>query len=82
MYVRFGLMIATSTVVMFALTYTNAFSADHVRFSEERLYMALLMGAARDCPNNGVSGSTRRPAGWRGRVADDRDIGGYEPIEY
>ncbi len=46
MYLRFGLMIATSTVVMFALTYTNAFSADPVRFSEERLYMALLMGAA------------------------------------
>ncbi|MDN4160954.1 DUF305 domain-containing protein [Nocardioides abyssi] len=46
MYLRFGLMIATSTTVMFALTYTNAFSADHVRFSEERLYMALLMGAA------------------------------------
>lgn len=46
MYLRFGLMIVTSTVVMFGLTYTNAFSADHVRFSEERLYMALLMGAA------------------------------------
>jgi hypothetical protein len=46
MYLRFGLMIATSTLVMFALTYTNAYSADHVRFSEERLYMALLMGAA------------------------------------
>jgi hypothetical protein len=46
MYLRFGLMIATSTIVMFVLTYTNAYSADHVRFSEERLYMALLMGAA------------------------------------
>ncbi len=46
MYLRFGLMIATSTVVMFVLTYTNAFSFDHVRWSEERLYMALLMGAA------------------------------------
>ena len=46
MYLRFGLMIATSTIIMFALTYTNAFSVDHVRFSEERLYMALLMGAA------------------------------------
>lgn len=46
MYVRFGLMIATSTVVMFVLTYTNAFAVDHVRWSEERLYMALLMGAA------------------------------------
>lgn len=46
MYGRFGLMIATSTVVMFALTYTNAFALDHVRWSEERFYMALLMGAA------------------------------------
>ena len=46
MYLRFGLMIATSTVVMFVLTYTNAYSLDHVRWSEERLYMALLMGAA------------------------------------
>ena len=46
MYGRFALMIATSTLVMFALTYTNAYSADHVRFSEERVYMAVLMGAA------------------------------------
>src|SRR3546814_1378429 len=46
MYPRFGLMIATSTSVMFVLTYTNAFSVGHVRWSVERLYMALLMGAA------------------------------------
>ena len=46
MYLLFGAMIATSTVVMFVLTYTNAFSIDHVRWSEERFYMALLMGAA------------------------------------
>jgi hypothetical protein len=46
MYVRFGLMIATSTVVMFVLTYTNAYALDHVRWSEERFYMALLMGGA------------------------------------
>lgn len=46
MYVRFGLMIATSTAVMFVLTYTNAFAVEHVRWSEERFYMALLMGAA------------------------------------
>jgi hypothetical protein len=46
MYVRFGLMIATSTVVMFVLTYTNAYVLDHVRWSEERFYMALLMGGA------------------------------------
>lgn len=46
MYLRFGAMIATSTAVMFMLTYTNAFMFDHVRWSEERVYMALLMGAA------------------------------------
>ena len=28
------------------MTYTNAFSVDHVRWSEERFYMALLMGAS------------------------------------
>jgi hypothetical protein len=45
-YLRFGAMIATSTVVMFLLTYTNTYAWDHVRWSEERVYMALLMGAA------------------------------------
>ncbi|MGK2875554.1 MAG: DUF305 domain-containing protein [Nocardioides sp.] len=45
-YGRFGLMIATSTVVMFVLTYTNAYAFDHVRWSEERFYMALEMGGA------------------------------------
>jgi hypothetical protein len=46
LYVRFGLMIATSTVVMFVLMYSNVFVLDHVRWSEERFYMALLMGGA------------------------------------
>jgi hypothetical protein len=46
MYLRFGAMIATSTVVMFLLTYTNSYTFDHVRWSEERVYMALLMGGA------------------------------------
>ena len=46
MYVRFGAMIATSTAVMLGLTYTNTSALDHVRWSEERLYMALLMGSA------------------------------------
>ncbi|QDT16684.1 DUF305 domain-containing protein [Alienimonas californiensis] len=44
-YVRFGLMIATSTAVMFGLMYLNTYALDHVFFSETRLYMALLMGA-------------------------------------
>ncbi len=39
-------MIATSTVVMFGLMYLNTYRLDHVFFSETRVYMALLMGAA------------------------------------
>jgi hypothetical protein len=46
MYLRFGGMIATSTVVMFLLTYLNVFDVSHIHFSEERLYMALTMGGA------------------------------------
>ena len=34
------------TAVMFGLSFTNVYVADHVRWSEERVYMALLMGAA------------------------------------
>lgn len=44
-YIRFGAMIATSTVVMFALMYLNTYAIDHVFWSETRAYMALLMGA-------------------------------------
>ncbi len=40
----------------------------------------VLTNLTRDCPDNGVSGSTRRPAGLAGRVADDRDTCGREPI--
>ena len=45
-YLRFAAMIATSTAVMYGLTYVNTYAFDHVFFSEMRLYMALLMGAA------------------------------------
>ena len=45
-YARFSAMIATSTVVMFGLMYLNTYALEHVRFSETRAYMALLMGAA------------------------------------
>jgi hypothetical protein len=45
-YLKFGAMIATSTAVMFALMYLNAYSLDHVQWSETRFYMALIMGAA------------------------------------
>ncbi len=43
-YLRFAGMIATSTLVMFALTYANVFDIAHIHFSQERLYMAVLMG--------------------------------------
>lgn len=45
MYVKFGAMIATSTVVMLFLMYLNTYQLDHVFFSETRTYMALVMGA-------------------------------------
>ncbi|WP_347265399.1 DUF305 domain-containing protein [Nitrobacter sp.] len=45
-YRRFFAMIAVSTVVMFVLMYLNTYALEHVRFSETRVYMALLMGAA------------------------------------
>lgn len=45
-YARFGIMIATSTLVMFALMYLNVYSIDHVYWSQTRGYMALIMGAA------------------------------------
>ena len=44
-YGRFAAMIATSTVVMYGLTYLNTWTWDHVRFSETRLFMALIMGS-------------------------------------
>ena len=45
-YARFGVMIATATVVMLGLMYLNTYQLDHVFFSETRTYMALVMGAA------------------------------------
>jgi hypothetical protein len=44
-YLRFGAMIATSTIVMFGLMYLNTYTLDHVWFSQTRAWMALLMGA-------------------------------------
>lgn len=43
-YGRFGLMVLTSTIIMLILMYLNAYSIDHVFFSETRFYMALIMG--------------------------------------
>lgn len=45
-YMRFAAMIATSTLVMLGLMYLNVYRIDHVFFSETRLYMAIMMGAA------------------------------------
>ncbi len=45
-YLRFGAMIATSTVVMFGLMYLNTYALDHVFFSQTRAWMALYMGAS------------------------------------
>jgi hypothetical protein len=45
-YLRFVAMIATSTAVMYGLTYLNSYEVAHVQFSETRLYMSLLMGAS------------------------------------
>lgn len=44
-YMRFGLMILTSTVVMFILMYVNTYAFEHLFWSETRSYMALVMGA-------------------------------------
>ena len=45
-YSHFAAMIAASTAVMFGLVYLNTFAWAHMFFSQTRLWMALLMGAA------------------------------------
>ncbi len=45
MYIKFAAMIATSTLAMYGLMYLNTYRAEHLFFSETRIYMALLMGA-------------------------------------
>ena len=44
-YVKFTLMIVTSTIVMYIMMYFNTYEWSHVYFSETRAYMALYMGA-------------------------------------
>ena len=44
MYGRFFAMILTAMVVMYGLTYANTYAAEHVRWSEERAFMVLIMG--------------------------------------
>lgn len=45
-YARFAAMVATATIIMFAMMYLNTYAADHVEFSQTRAWMALMMGAA------------------------------------
>lgn len=45
-YSKFATMIGTSTIVMLVLMYLTTYSWDHVFFSETRLFMAIVMGAA------------------------------------
>jgi hypothetical protein len=45
-YLKFGLMIATSTAVMLGLMYLHTYQLDHIFWSETRFFMALIMGAA------------------------------------
>lgn len=45
MYIRFGAMIVTATIIMLGLMYLNTYQLDHVTFSETRTYMAIVMGA-------------------------------------
>lgn len=44
-YFRFGAMILTAMVIMYGVTYLNSFQLDHVRWSEQRGFMTLLMGS-------------------------------------
>lgn len=43
---RFAAMIATATIVMLGLMYLNTYALSHVEFSQTRLWMAVVMGAA------------------------------------
>lgn len=45
-YGKFAAMIVTSTVIMFGLMYLNSYALTHIRWSETRFYMTLIMGAA------------------------------------
>ena len=45
-WTTFFAMIATSIVTMFVLKYSNLWEADHIFFSQTRMWMALMMGMA------------------------------------
>lgn len=44
MYLRFGAMILTAMVVMYAAMFVGTYELDHLRWSENRLFMTLTMG--------------------------------------
>ena len=45
-YIRRSLMVGTSVILMFGITYLESFQIiDHAYFSETRVFVALLMGA-------------------------------------
>lgn len=44
-YGHFAVMIATATVVMYALMYLNVYALSHIQFSQTRMWMAIIMGA-------------------------------------
>ncbi|MGX7394064.1 DUF305 domain-containing protein [Carnobacterium mobile] len=44
-YIRFGLMILTSIVVMYFLMFFNFFELSHFEFSETRVYISIMMGS-------------------------------------
>ncbi len=43
-YIRFGAMILTAMVVMYAAMFVSAYEWSHIRFSVSRMFMALTMG--------------------------------------
>lgn len=45
-YQRFAAMIVGSTVVMFGLMYLNTYALSHIAYSQTRMWMAFVMGAA------------------------------------
>lgn len=46
MYLRFGAMILTAMVVMYAAMFVSSYEWGHVRWSESRLFMAFTMGGS------------------------------------
>ena len=44
-YGRFAVMVGVSTLLMYGMMYLNTYQADHVEFSQTRLWMAVVMGS-------------------------------------